>query len=86
MPRAKPKPVVCENKEPHSAHGDCQGYVSPIRVDDDVTDLNRLWIPLAPLRMEIAKLVKEGNNEYPLGELILIIRGILRKEEENGTI
>lgn len=72
MPREKPKPVF--------QVGDV-GYVSPLR-DDNVDDLNRLWIPLAPLRMEIAKLVKEGNAEYPLGELLLIMRKILRKEEE----
>ena len=48
----------------------------------DVSDLNRLWLPLAPFRLEIAKLVKEGNVEYPVGEIILIMRNILRREED----
>lgn len=45
---------------------------------DDVSDLNKLSVPILPLRAELSKLQKEGLTEYPLGELILIIREIVR--------
>lgn len=95
--RTKPEPVFCGNYELHEPHKfgqskqSCVGYVSPIREEkdtpitkspDDVSDLNRLWISIAPLRLELAKLAKDGMEKYPVGEIILIMRRILREEVE----
>lgn len=49
---------------------------------DNVDDLNRLWVNIPRLRLELASLAKEKNEFYPLGELILLIRKIVREESE----
>lgn len=89
MPRTKPPKIHCGDvieHEPHPFIEDtnefhCQGFVSPKRKtkpkQDPYEQLNTLWLPLAPLRLKLAALVKEGNNEYPVGEIIRIMKEIL---------
>lgn len=51
------------------------------KTKENVDDLNTINVPLTPLRMELAKLTKEGVSLYPLGDLILLIRDIVRKDK-----
>lgn len=44
---------------------------------DPYESLNHLWLPLAPFRLKIAALVKEGNNEYPVGEILRMMKEII---------
>lgn len=50
---------------------------------DNVDDLNHLKIPITPIRFELAEKAKQGIEEYPVGDLILLIRRILRETKEN---
>ncbi len=50
---------------------------------NNVDDLNVIWVSIPALRMELAKLSKDGYAQYPLGEILLIIREIVRNK--NGS-
>ena len=91
MPREKPNPIFCGTRVEHPSHTiiksrktvTCQGYVSPLKKDpDNVDDLNRLWLPLAPFRLKLAALAKEGNEEYPVGEILLIMKELIVRESK----
>ena len=43
--------------------------------------LNTIKVPLTGLRWELSQLVKEGHNEYPLGDLLLVIQTVIRQKE-----
>lgn len=43
-------------------------------VESDKEVLDRVWVPLAPLRVHLATLAKDGWETYPLGELLISIR------------
>lgn len=44
--------------------------------------LNKISVPISPLRWKLAELQKEGKNEYPLGDLLFLIRDIVRTMKE----
>ena len=50
---------------------------------NNVDDLNTIWISIPALRMELAKLSKDNYEQYPLGEILLILREIVRNK--NGS-
>jgi len=47
---------------------------------EDYTELNKLSVPLPDLRALIVVLMKEGQTEMPLGELLIMIRGLLKEK------
>jgi hypothetical protein len=44
-------------------------------------DLNKLLIPLPELRALCVALMKEGATTIPLGDLLLMIQDLIRKEK-----
>jgi hypothetical protein len=54
--------------------------MAPKKKVKDVTELNKTWVPIPALRLELTKLTKEGYEKYPLGELLLMINDLVRKE------
>ena len=48
---------------------------------DGYDKLNSIKVPISSLRLELAKIEKEGNAEYPLGELMLLIKTIISEKE-----
>jgi hypothetical protein len=55
------------------------------QTDKSVVELNKLIIPLAELRMQIVELMKDGFNEAPLGDFLLMIRHITYPVDESST-
>ncbi len=45
--------------------------------------LNSLKVPVKALREELFKLQKAGIEEYPLGDLLYDIKGIVNQKETN---
>jgi len=48
----------------------------------DVEALNKISVPLTPLRLKLAEMMRADVFEYPLGDLMLLIKEILRTKEE----
>lgn len=46
------------------------------------SSLNGIKVPISELRDELFRLKKAGIDEYPLGDLLYLIRGIVRKKKE----
>ena len=46
------------------------------------TDYNKFIVPIAPLRVGLAQLQKDGFDAMPLGELLLIIARIMKDDKE----
>lgn len=47
------------------------------------TDLNKLQIPLAEVRMWIVEQMRAGKTEYPLGDFLLELHRIYREKEDD---
>jgi len=56
----------------------------PVKTQEeiDVTALNKLSVPLTPLRLKLAEMMRADIFEYPLGDLMLLIKEILHTKEE----
>jgi hypothetical protein len=59
--------------------------VSPLRKEKTLQtydELNKLLVPIAALRFELAGWTKQGIHEYPLGDLLLTINMLINQKEE----
>ena len=49
---------------------------------NDVTELNKIWIPTYLIKLKVEELQKNGYTNIPLGDFILILRDIVRSQKE----
>lgn len=49
-------------------------------MNEDIKELNKLNVPLPDLRSLIIALMKEGNTTYPLGDLLYMVRDLIREK------
>lgn len=52
--------------------------------ESNVSDLDKLSVPLVSLRTELAVLNKEGYTRLPLGQLLLLIKKLIDDEKEGS--
>jgi hypothetical protein len=48
------------------------------------TDYNKISVPIAFLRLELAQLNREGFETIPLGELLKIVTRAIQYDKEKG--
>lgn len=50
--------------------------------EEEYPALNSLKVPINDLRWVLADLMKEGHTQYPLGDLLFLIRDLIRKKKD----
>lgn len=50
---------------------------------NDYSDLNKIKVPLADLRVQLVELMKQGFTEIPLADLLFIIKQITNDKSKN---
>lgn len=58
--------------------------VDPVKPEYNLEELNKLTVLLPELRMILVELMKEGISEYPLGDLLLMMRQTLKGQLDDA--